>query len=127
MSDGIGKFIARWEASGANERANYQLFLSELCDLLDLPHPDPAGPDTAENAYVFERGVQFSNLDGTHSPGRIDLYKRDCFVLEEQSSPLTATQVAAFFTKAKKTAPILQTLVAVGQARVNDDGAYLIQ
>jgi hypothetical protein len=31
----IPSFIARWSDSGAAERANYQLFLSELCDLLD--------------------------------------------------------------------------------------------
>ena len=30
----IKNFISRWEASGAAERANYQLFLAELCDLL---------------------------------------------------------------------------------------------
>jgi hypothetical protein len=30
-------FIARWQKSGAAERANYQLFLSELCDLLGVP------------------------------------------------------------------------------------------
>ena len=29
-------FIARWQASGGAERANYQLFLTGLCDLLDL-------------------------------------------------------------------------------------------
>ena len=37
-------FIDRWAASGAAERANYQLFLSELCDLLDVPRPNPAMP-----------------------------------------------------------------------------------
>ena len=37
----ISSFIARLTASGAAERANYQLFLSELCDALDLPRPDP--------------------------------------------------------------------------------------
>ena len=33
-------FIRRWESSGAAKRANYQLFLSELCDLLGVPRPD---------------------------------------------------------------------------------------
>jgi len=33
----ITTFIERWERSGAAERANHQLFLSELCDLLDAP------------------------------------------------------------------------------------------
>lgn len=75
-------FVARWKASGAAERANYQLFLSELCDLLDVPRPDPAGPHDAGNAYVFERNVTFRHGDGSTSVGRIDLYKRGCFVLE---------------------------------------------
>ena len=29
-------FIQRWQNSAAAERANYQLFLSELCDYLDM-------------------------------------------------------------------------------------------
>jgi hypothetical protein len=81
-SPAIGDFLLRWEASEAAERANYALFLSELCDLLDVPRPDPTRPDDAENAYVFERAVTFQNGDGTTSTGRIDLYKRGCFVLE---------------------------------------------
>src|SRR5689334_12246830 len=57
-------FLTRWEASGAAERANYALFLSELCDVLGVPRPDPTVPDDALNAYVFERGVPFHNPDG---------------------------------------------------------------
>ena len=78
----IDVFFRRWEASGAAERANYSMFLNELCDLLDVPRPDPAGPDDEKNAYVFERTVPFPNPDGTTTVKRIDLYKRDCFVLE---------------------------------------------
>jgi hypothetical protein len=75
-------FIERWKNSGAAERANYQLFLSELCDVLRVPRPDPTKPDDAENAYVFERSVTFHHADGSTSTGRIDLYKRGHFVLE---------------------------------------------
>ena len=71
-------FIARWHASGAAERANYQLFLAELCAVLDVPAPDPTSPAEAENAYVFEKAVPLPH--GT--TGRIDLYRRGCFVLE---------------------------------------------
>ena len=78
----IVAFVARWQASGAAERANYQLFLSELCEALDLPRPEPTRPNVEDNAYVFERDVTFQNLDGTTSIGRIDLYKRGGFVLE---------------------------------------------
>jgi hypothetical protein len=75
-------FIRRWAASGAAERANYQLFLSELCVMLDVPPPDPTRPDDADNAYVFERNVHFQEDDGSTTIGRIDLYKRGAFVLE---------------------------------------------
>jgi hypothetical protein len=75
-------FIARWSKSGAAERANYQLFLSELCDLLAVPRPEPSGPDDSANAYVFEKTVAFQHGDGSSSAGRIDLYKRACYVLE---------------------------------------------
>jgi hypothetical protein len=80
--DAVDGFIQRWGASGAAERANYALFLAELCDLLEVPRPEPTRPDDAENAYVFERSVTFHNGDGSTSVGRIDLYKRGCFVLE---------------------------------------------
>jgi len=74
-------FIARWSQSGGAERANYQLFLSDLCDVLEVPRPEPTVEDDCRNAYVFERGVLFDNLDGTHSTRRIDLYQRSCFVI----------------------------------------------
>jgi hypothetical protein len=76
------KFIDRWHNSGAAERANYALFLSELCDYLDVPRPDPAVADNSRNYYVFERPVTFRHPTGLSSTGFIDLYKRGCFVLE---------------------------------------------
>ena len=84
-------FIRRWESPGAAERANYQLFLSELCDVLSVPRPEPSVADDSRNHYVFERAVHFHNGDGTTSFGRIDLYKKGCFVLEsKQGSNRTA-------------------------------------
>ena len=78
----LDAFLARWSAATGTERANYQLFLTELCALLDLPPPDPAREDTQDNAYCFERRVIFQHGDGTQSQGFIDLYRRTCFVLE---------------------------------------------
>ena len=69
----VQEFITRWKESGAAERANYQLFLSELTDLLGVSRPQPAQADDEQNAYVFERAVIFNNGDGTTSTGRIDL------------------------------------------------------
>ena len=78
----VQQFIERWKASGASERANCQPFLSELCDVLDVPRPEPARADKEHNHYVFEKSVTFRHSDGTTTNGRIDLYKRGCFVLE---------------------------------------------
>ncbi len=84
--DPVATFIARWSDTERAERANKDLFLTELCDLLDLPHPDPAGPDSSENAYVFERAVPLHQPDGRTTTGKIDLYRRACFVLEAKQA-----------------------------------------
>lgn len=80
----LASFITRWKASGASERSNYQLFLTELCEVLGVEKPQPASDTTAENDYVFERAVTQTSSDGAGSSvtGFIDLYKRGCFVLE---------------------------------------------
>ena len=82
----IETFIARWQGrDGGQERANYAMFLRELCDVLGLQPPDPAG-DPEMNDYVFERVVKEPGRDGTVSSRRIDLYKRGSFVLEAKQS-----------------------------------------
>ena len=83
----IDRFIARWRANeGGAERANYVLFLTELCDLLGLPRPDPADATHDRNDYVFERAVDAIDATGAVSHKRIDLYRRGCFVLEAKQS-----------------------------------------
>jgi SAM-dependent methyltransferase len=83
----VDRFIERWRNNeGGAERANFPLFLTELCALLDLPPPDPAHATHDRNDYVFERGVTFHDADGTTRHGRIDLYRRGCFVLEAKQS-----------------------------------------
>lgn len=89
MKDALPTFMARWQQAGGTERANYQLFLTELCALLDLPLPEPAGDDTRDNAYVFERRVIIKQPDGSENNGFIDLYKRGSFVLEAKQTGKT--------------------------------------
>jgi hypothetical protein len=86
--EAVDAFIARWHGASGSERANYQLFLTELCALLGLPQPDPAREDTRDNTYCFERRVIFQHGDGTQSQGFIDLYRRACYVLEAKQSGL---------------------------------------
>jgi hypothetical protein len=81
-------FIARWGRAGGSELANAQSFVIELCELLGVERPAPAGADAADNAYAFERGITFQHPDGSTSAGRIDLYRRGCFVLESKKVKL---------------------------------------
>ncbi|WP_459207598.1 class I SAM-dependent DNA methyltransferase [Pseudomonas sp. MLB6B] len=81
----VEAYIERWGGSdsrGGNETANLQMFLTELCTLLDLPQPQPARAERGDNAYIFERSVTELFADGGKSNRRIDLYKRGCFILE---------------------------------------------
>lgn len=96
--DPVATFITRWSDTELAERANKDLFLTEFCDLLGLPHPDPAGPNSAENAYVFERAVPLHHADGRVTTGKIDLYRRDRFVLEAKQTAASTrpeNQIAA--------------------------------
>jgi hypothetical protein len=78
----IDTFLARWRAAGGSERANYQLFIADLCELLEVNKPQPANEDTRDNPYVFERRVVFHHGDGSTSNGFIDCYKRGSFIGE---------------------------------------------
>lgn len=92
----VAEFIARWShREGGQERANYSLFLTELCDVLAVPHPDPAGASHKFNDYVFERRVERRLADGAVETGRIDLYKRGHFILEAKQSRRRAMRKAA--------------------------------
>jgi SAM-dependent methyltransferase len=101
----VEAFIQRWSGrEGGAERANYALFLSELCDVLGLAHPDPADASAHQNDYAFERAVRPRESDGGGAPKRIDLYKRGSFIMEAKQSRLpgkknalpAATQGALF-------------------------------
>jgi hypothetical protein len=82
----VETFNARWSASGGGERANYQSFLLELCDLLGVPRPNPSVADEAANTYVFDKAVTFRSADGATSTGYIDLYRKGAFVCETKQS-----------------------------------------
>lgn len=78
----VEAFIAKWEGKDGSERANYQIFITELCELLAVPKPDPAHQDSAENAYTFERHVKMKQGDGSEADRYLDCYRRGAFVLE---------------------------------------------
>jgi type I restriction-modification system DNA methylase subunit len=84
----VGAFIAKyWGKPGGAERATYQMFLTELAQALGAPTPDPATGGEL-GAYQFEGPVKSEAALGKKGTGRIDLYKRDCFILEAKQSQL---------------------------------------
>jgi hypothetical protein len=82
----LEKLIADVKPSGGSEMSNYQLFVERLTGALGLPQPEFAREETRFNDYVFERNVTFHHPNGTSSTGRIDCYKRGCFILEAKQS-----------------------------------------
>ena len=85
-SDWVEEFIARWQGrEGGQERANYGMFLSELCDALVVAPPDPARRPGDQRLRLRAR-VKEARSRRHGAIRRIDLYKRDCFVLEAKQS-----------------------------------------
>ena len=74
--------IARWSASAAAERANKDLFLTELCDALGVARPQPTTGEVDRDHYVFEKGALLVKDGQRTTTGHVDLYKAGCFVLE---------------------------------------------
>jgi hypothetical protein len=79
----VQNFIARWQGvalTAATELSSSQTFVLELCALLGVPTPLP----TEAHDYMFERPITFAHGDGSTSAGRIDCYRRGCFVWESK-------------------------------------------
>lgn len=76
----IETFISKWKHSGGSELGSSQSFLNDFCALLEVPLPEALRAEYGENSYSFEYPVRLHLPDGKISTGRIDLYKRGCFV-----------------------------------------------
>jgi hypothetical protein len=115
MSQALESFVKKWAASGSAERANKDLFLAELCDVLDVPRPNPATGDAEQDSYVFEREAKKIHEEGPVTLGRIDLYKEGCFILEAKQA---AHEEARRAGKTKRESPAWNVLMrdAYGQA-----------
>ena len=87
----VQDFIARWSASAAAERANKDLFLTELCDVLGVERPRPATGDAERDRYVFEKGALLLKDAERTTTGFVDLYKAGCFVLEAKQGSRDGT------------------------------------
>jgi hypothetical protein len=73
----LARLAERWSGAQSRERANYQLYIGDLCEALGVERPRPAG-----SGYEFEFPVKVIERNGAESSNFVDLFKRDHFVLE---------------------------------------------
>ena len=92
--DPIATFLTRWDGTERAERANYVAFLNELCAVIGAPLPDPASGSGGD--YRYERGVTHRTDDGGTAARRIDLYRRDRFILEAKQGANPDRQTSLF-------------------------------
>ena len=113
-------FIIRWRNSGAAERANYALFLSELCDLLGVERPNPATDSTETTEGRIPWPEELS--------AQIQAVQR---IVAGMPGPVTPEQVARGFEHKKLSAQRLNTIAevlaaleALGLVQSAANGAY---
>ena len=93
----------RFTDIGAAERANYQIYLTELCEAIGVEKPRPAAASVGRVAesttYQFEFPVQATTRDGVVSTNFIDLFKAGCFAIEAKDS-IDGASTTKLLTKA---------------------------
>ncbi|MFC5344149.1 class I SAM-dependent DNA methyltransferase [Brevundimonas staleyi] len=82
MTDFVGEWGARM---GVTEQSHAHSYLNELMAFLGVTAPRPPRRGVQAEDYRFEQGVR-SEFNGQGQPKRVDLYKRDCFVLEMKAT-----------------------------------------
>ena len=92
--DPLDAFLARWDGTEQVERANYIPFLNELCGVIGAPLPDAARGGGGD--YRYERSVTHRALEGSATTRRIDLYRRDRFILEAKQGANPDRQTSIF-------------------------------
>jgi hypothetical protein len=78
QSPALRALAETWDAVPAAERANFQSYVSELCDALGVARPRPRG-----SGYEFEHPVTTTDRrTGRDTTNFIDLYRERTFILE---------------------------------------------
>ncbi|MEX2532089.1 MAG: DNA methyltransferase [Gemmatimonadota bacterium] len=113
----------RWKDAGAAERANAQLYLTELAEALEVERPGPRG-----SGYEFEIPIKVVNRDGTDTTEFADLFKEGCFLLEAKDQVASRTddallrkaygQVRSYVTHVPGAAPPYLLVLDVGRTLI---------
>ncbi|MBD1812540.1 class I SAM-dependent DNA methyltransferase [Microcoleus vaginatus DQ-U2] len=90
----VETFIKRWAGSSGNERANYQLFFAEMCDALGVDRPFDKGR-IPNDPYCFDKDVKIFHPSGKVTPGFIDFYKAEHFLIEAKQGGTTSNKGTA--------------------------------
>jgi hypothetical protein len=78
--DRVVQFVEKWQNRTGSEEANFQPFFSELCAAIGVAAP---GLKTdRDDEYCYEKPVKMVSPGGTAKTGKIDVFKRGCFVFE---------------------------------------------
>ena len=89
-------FIDRWTArEGGAERANYQMFLSELCDVIGVKRPDPPAATTPVQQLRFRaRRHARGRAMAARLPNASTSTRKGSFILEAKQSRLPGKENA---------------------------------
>ncbi len=90
----VETFITRWAGSSGNERANYQLFFAEMCDALGVDRPMDKGR-IPNDPYCFDKDVKIFHPSGKVTPGFVDFYKAEHFLIEAKQGGTTSKKGTA--------------------------------
>lgn len=94
----IQAFLAKWQDSQGNERANYQTFFDDLCGALGVERPIPKGTVQGD-PYCFDKEIKVFHKEGIKT-NFIDFHREGHFLIEakqgsdkpKQSSPKRGTE-----------------------------------
>ena len=94
----IQAFLAKWQGSQGNERANYQTFFDDLCGALGVERPIPKGTVQGD-PYCFDKEIKVFHKEGIKT-NFVDFHREGHFLIEakqgsdkpKQSSPKRGTE-----------------------------------
>ena len=86
----VRAFVEKWQGRTGSEEANFQPFFSELCAAIGV---EPPGLKTdGEDEYCYEKPVRMVLPGGRGKTGKIDAFKRGCFVFEAKMAGESANK-----------------------------------
>ena len=93
----IQVFLAKWQGSQGNERANYQTFFDDLCVALGVERPIPKGTVQGD-PYCFDKEIKVFHKEGIKT-NFVDFHREGHFIIEakqgsdktKQSAPKRGT------------------------------------